>query len=157
MEHWDEFKTTMLASVCFSWAGLLIACFPSFLILAPLAPKPRRWHYVFAGLLGGVAGEFSAVHSLFLSLAAWCSHQGRPCNSAQGDLALLFFVPIGSCCGSLLAGAWTHLTLKIPKESVWSSVFVYAGPGKLCNWCSAIAVPLAFYVCVIYMLARLMA
>jgi hypothetical protein len=152
----EVFKATIFGSVWLSWIAVLIACLPTVGVFA-IAPKRRRWQYVVAGLLGGVAGEFCGVGSLFLSLWLDCRGQGPSCNTAQGDMGLIITVPVGSLVGSLLALCWTWVTLRIPSESPWSSVCCYSGPSRIQNWTYAIAVQIAFWVLATWLFARLMA
>jgi hypothetical protein len=150
------FETTVIASVWFSWIAVLFACLPTGFAFA-IAPTKHRLQYVVAGLLGGVAGEFCGVASLFLSLWFYCRGQGQSCNTAQGDMGLIITVPVGSFFGSLLAVCWTWATLRIPPESPWSSVWCYSGPSRIQNWTYAIAIQIAFWVLVTWFFARLMA
>ena len=150
------FKTTMIASVWLSWIAVLIACLPTVLGCA-IAPTKRRWQFLVAGLLGGVAGEFCGVGSLFLSLWLFCLGQGQSCNTAQGDMGLMITVPVGSFLGSLLALCWTWATLRIPPQSPWSSVCCYSGPSRIQNWTYAIAIQIAFWVLASWVFARFMA
>jgi|HubBroStandDraft_5_1064220.scaffolds.fasta_scaffold217805_2 hypothetical protein len=152
----EVFKTTMIASVWLSWIGVLIACLPAGFAFA-IAPTKRRWQYFVPGLLGGVAGEFCGVGSLFLSLWFSCLGKGPSCNTAQGDMGLMITVPTGAFLGSLLALFWTWATLRIPPESPWSSVWCYSGPSRILNWTYAIAIQIAFWVLVTWSFARLMA
>lgn len=158
MNFREALMASITASVWLSWIAVLIACLPAFAIGMPSAPRGHRAHFVIAGLLGGIVGEFCAVHSLFFSIYLWCrSFLPEPCNSAQGDMGLIYLLPIGSIIGSMLGLFWMWLTLKIPEESAWTSVFIYAGPSRIRNWCCAIAVPLGFCVLITCLLARMMA
>ena len=142
-------KATMIASAWFLWIAVPIACLPTAFAFA-VAPRRHRWHYVVAGLLGGVA-------SLFLSVWFYCRGQGQSCNTAQGDMGLIITLPVGSFLGSSLAVCWTWVTLRIPPESPWSSIWCYSGPSRIQNWTYAIAIPIAFWVLVTLFFARLMA
>lgn len=157
MKMWDVIQSSVVATIWFSRIGVPIALVPTLVVGSVLAPRIRPWQRILASLAGGVAGEFCAVCSLFLSLSMWCSHQPQPCNDAQGDVALIYLVPIGACCGSVLALFWTWLTLKIPEDSAWTSVFIYSGRSRIRNVCCAIAVPTAFCLAVIWFLSNLMA
>jgi hypothetical protein len=152
----EVFTTTMRASIWFSWIGVLIASLPTGFAFA-IAPTKRRWQYVVAGLLGGVAGEFCGVGSLFLSLWFFCLGKGQSCNTAQGDMGLIITVPVGAFFGSLLALGWTWAALRISPESPWSSVWCYSGPSRIQNWIYAVAIQIAFWVLATWFCARLMA
>ncbi|HEY2469779.1 MAG TPA: hypothetical protein VGI45_18310 [Terracidiphilus sp.] len=157
MKTWDVIQTSIVATIWLSWIGVPIARVPTLLLGSVLAPRIRPWQRILAGLAGGIAGEFCAVCSLFLSLSMWCSHQPQPCNDAQGDVAFIYLLPIGACCGSVLALFWTWLTLKISDDTAWASVFIYSGPSRIRNLCCVFVVPLAFYFAVIWFLSNLMA
>jgi hypothetical protein len=149
----EVFKVTMAVSIRFSWIGLLIACLPAWYAFT-IAPKKLRWQYVVAGLLGGVAGEFCGVGSLFLSLWLSCLGKGQSCNTAQGDMGLMITLPAGAFFGSLLGIGWTWVTLRISPESPWSSVWCYSGPSRIQNWIYAIAIQIAFWSLVTWLFAR---
>ena len=157
MEMLEVLRTSIVGSIVFSLVGLPIACVSAFVFGTAFAPRIYRWHYILAGLLGGLGGEFCAVSSVFLSLSMWCSHHPQPCNDAQGGIVLIFLLPIGVIGGSLFACWWTRLTIKIPEKSVWTSIFIYSGPSRVLNWCCAMTVPVAICVLIIWMLALLMA
>jgi hypothetical protein len=152
----EVFKVTMIASLWFSWIGVLIACIPVGFAFA-IAPTKHRWQYVAAGLSGGVAGEFCGIGSLFLSLWFYCLGKGQSCNTAQGDMGLIITVPIGAFFGGLLALGWTWATLRILPKRPWSSVWSYSGPSRIQNWLCVIAIQIAFWVLVTWFFARLMA
>ena len=156
MELIDTLKATVFASLWFSWIGLLIACVPAGLAFAS-APRLRRRQYFVGGLLGGVAGEFCGVGSLFLSLWIGCLGQGQFCNTAQGDMGLIVTVPVGSLLGSLLALCWTWITLRIPEKSPWASVCSYSGANRMWNWACAIGLQVVFWPLGTLLCARLMA
>jgi hypothetical protein len=153
----DAIRTGISASVWLAWVAVLCACLPTFLVAVFFAPKPRRWHYVMACFLGGIAGEFCAVTSLFLSLWIYCRQLSQPCNTAQGDVALLYLVPIGSIAGCLLAVWWTRVTLRIPEGSVLASLRRYSGPNRLLNWVYAFGISLLFWSTMTWFLASIMA
>jgi hypothetical protein len=152
----DVLETTLVASLGFSWVGALIALLPAWIACAN-SPMMRRRHYFIAGLLGGVAGEFSGVASLFLSLWIGCLGQGSYCNTAQGDMGLIVTVPVGSLAGTLIALLWTWITLRIPEESAWTSVCSYSGSRRIRNWACATVLPVIFWGLLILFFARLMA
>jgi hypothetical protein len=156
MEPWDEFKISMISSVGLSWLGALIACLPTLGLGFSLSPIRHRRNYVIAGLLGGVAGEFCSVHWFFFSLWSWCRNQPQPCSDPRGDVALLYLIPIGACCGSLVALVWTWLTLKIPEGNAWSSVFVYSGRSRVRNWSCAIIRQLSLWSLMIWLIYGLL-
>ncbi|HKD59871.1 MAG TPA: hypothetical protein VKB47_05400 [Terracidiphilus sp.] len=157
MELWDALKTPMIVSVELSWLGALIACLPTLGLGFSLAPPVQRRNYVIAGLLGGIAGEFCSVHWFFLSLWSWCRNQPQPCSDPRGDVALIYLIPLGACCGSLLALIWTWLTLKIPERSAWSAVCVYSGPSRVRNWSCAIVRQLSFWPLMMWLIYGLVA
>jgi hypothetical protein len=155
MNFVDGLKAGVSVSFIFSWIALLIALVPT--LLVTFAVKTRRWQYLIAGLLGGIAGGFCGATSLFLSFWFACRGQVQGCNTAQGDMGLLITFPLGSFVGCFVALAWTKLTLRIPEESPWSSVCRYTGSHPIRNWAYAIASQLAFWVSTILLIARLMA
>ena len=152
-------KDLIINSILLVVIGLPIASVPAFLFGFAVAPQMHRWKYVIGGILGGLAGEFCAVCSNYLSQRMYCfqvEKQGFYCNIAQGDVILVFLIPIGIVLGSLLAEGWTWLTMRLPAESAWTSVFIYSGARRIRNWACAIALPLGFYVFLTWLLARLM-
>jgi hypothetical protein len=155
MNLMDGLKAAVSVSFTFSWIALFIALVPT--LFVTIAVETHRWLYAIAGLLGGVAGGFCGAASLFLSFSFACRDQVQGCNSAQGDMGLLFTFPLGSFVGCLLALAWTKLTLGIPEQSPWSSVCRYSGPSSLRNWAYAIASQLAIWTAMILLFALLMA
>lgn len=151
-------KDLIINSILLTVIGLPIASVLAFLFALAFAPRMHRWKYTFAGVLGGLAGEFCAVSSFVLSLQMYCSkvrQQGFDCNNAQADVILLFLIPIGMVGGCLLASLWTRFTLRIPEGSVWTSVFIYSGPSRIGNGAGAIVVPLGFYALLTWLLAKL--
>jgi hypothetical protein len=151
----DVFGATVIASVWLSWMALLISCIPAVVTFAS-APRIRRWHYVIAILSGGFAGEFCGVGCLFLNLWMYCQGIGQSCNTAQGDMGLIFTAPGGAFLGTLFAIGWTWATLRIPSTSPWCSVGRYSGPNRLLHWICVIAVPIGFWIFVTCLCARLM-
>jgi hypothetical protein len=119
--------------------------------------RTNRRQYLVAGLLGGLAGEFSGVASLLLSLWFGCRSQGQSCNTAQGDIGLIFTAPMGAMLGCVFAMWWTYATLKRSPSNPWASVFRYSGQERFKNCAFAIATPFALWVLVTVVVARLMA
>jgi hypothetical protein len=153
MSIWEVLRATVFASLWFSWVALLIAAVPT---LVAFVISSRK-QYLVSGFLGGLAGEFCGVGSLFLSFWFSCRGQGQSCNTAQGDMGLMITAPVGSLLGCLLALCWNWATLRIPSESPWASVSRYSGASRVKNWTYAIAIPIAFWVLTTLFLARLMA
>lgn len=98
----DGLRVALSVACVFSWIALLIALIPT-LFVAFAIVDIRRWHYVVAGLLGGVGGGFCGAAALFLSLWFSCRDQVQSCNTAQGDMGLLVTFPLGSLAGCLVA------------------------------------------------------
>src|ERR1700732_1195823 len=96
----DALKTAVLVASVASWIALLIALVPTLVVACVVAM--RRWQYVIAGLLGGVAGGFCGAASLFLSFWFACRGHVQGCNTAQGDMGLLVTFPLGSLLGCLV-------------------------------------------------------
>jgi hypothetical protein len=136
----DAFKAAVWVSIMFSWIALLIALIPT--LLVTFAAETRRWHYAIAGLLGGVVGGFSGAASLFLSFWFGCRGQVQGCNTAQGDMGLIFTFPVGSFLGCVIA----LLCMRF-----------YSGPRPFRNWAYAIVSQFAFWATMIVLFARLMA
>ena len=151
----EVFEATLFATLWLSWVAVVIALIPTAIAFAIVSVE-RRWRYVFAGILGGVAGEACGVASLFLSLWMFCRGQGQYCNTAQGDMGLIITVPVGSLCGCLLGFTWTWIGHRIPAESAFASVYCYSGPKRVQNWLYSIAISFAFWVLATYVFARLM-
>jgi hypothetical protein len=151
----DALKAAVTTFLSFSWIALAIAFLPTLIVV--VAAETRRWQYGIAGMLGGIAGEFCGIGSLFLSFWFACGNKAYVCNTAQGDMGLIITIPLGSFIGCLLALSWTNLSLKIPEDSPWSSVCRYSGPSRIRNWTYAIAIQGAFWASVTCLLARIMA
>ena len=146
---------TLSVSLRLSWVALLIAILPTTLAMA--TAERHRLQYLIVGVLGSIAGEFCGVASLFLGLWFSCLGQGQACNTAQGDMGLIITLPAGSLLGCLFALFWTGTTLRIASDSPWAWVSRYSGVSRAKNWGYAIGVPVAFWVLVTILLARLMA
>ena len=145
-----------MASVWFSWIALLIACVPTLMVFSAAA-KATRFHYLVAGLLGGVVGEFCGTSGLFLSLWYGCLGQGKSCNTAQGDMGLLVTIPVGALLGCVLGMLWILATLRFPPTSPWASLSRYTGPSRAGNWACSIATPVAFCILATLTVMRVLA
>src|SRR5262249_25508585 len=121
MDLLEVVRTSIMAMIGLSWISIPIASASAFGLGLAFAPRSRRWTYFISAMLGGIAGGFCAICGVFLSLSMWCSHHPQPCNDAQGGIILIFMLPVGIVCSSLLASWWTRLTMKIPEESPWAS------------------------------------
>lgn len=152
----DVLGATAIASIWLSWMALLIACVPAVFAFA-LAPQGRRWHYAFAIVGGGFAGEFCGVGCVFLSIWLFCGGHGQPCTTDQGDMGLISTAPVGAFLGTLFAIVWTWATHRVPSKSLWCSVGRYSGSSWLLHWVCVIVTPVAFWVLVTWLAARMVA
>lgn len=148
MEIQETLEGAFYASVWLSWIAVIIALVPAWAIAG--ASRMHRRAYWVACLLGGLAGEFCAVNSLFIGLWFHCRRQ-NPCNTAQGDLALIFLIPLETCSGSLLASGFTWLTLRITERSPSNRIFRGAA------WTLSILFQVAFCLSATWCMAHLMA
>ena len=148
MDFWETLRASMFAAFWFSWIAVPIAYVPTWAI-ASSSPNYRRTYFI-TGICGGVAGEICATNSLFFSLWLWCRGQ-NPCNTAQGDMDLMFLIPLGTCTGSLLASGCTWITLRIIDLSPSSRLFRRAA------WTGSILFQITFLICATWLLAHLMA
>ena len=106
-----------------SWIAVPIALVTTWAIAG--CSRMQRRSYWIAGMLGGLIGEFCAANALFLSFSLRCRHQ-ISCNTAQGELALIFLIPLGTCSGGFLASFLTWLTLRITEISPSNVIFGHA-------------------------------
>jgi hypothetical protein len=149
---------TIFVTLWFSWVSLLFAALPVGIVALLLKGGKLHWipprcgeasapkiHYVIIGLLGGLAGEFVAVSSLVIGEWWICYTQHQLCNDGQGGIVLVFTIPALSLMGGTVALIWTRISLRIPAERPWASVFRYSGPSRLINWSFAIAIQLIFW------------
>jgi MFS family permease len=136
----DALKTAVSVASVFSWIALLIAFVPT--LFVSLVVATRRWQYIIAGLLGGVAGGLCGAASLFLSFWFACRGHVEGCNTAQGDMGLLVTFPVGSLLGCLVG---------------LFSMRLYSGPRPSRNWLLSIASQVAFWATMTILFARLMA
>lgn len=148
MDFWEALKASMFASFWFSWIAVPIAYVPTWAI-ASSSPNYRRDYFI-AGLSGGVAGEICSTSSLFLSMWLWCRGQ-ESCNTAQGDIALIYLIPLGTAIGSLLASAFTWMTLRIIELSPTNHLF------RRSAWAGSILFQLTLFISATWLLADLMA
>jgi hypothetical protein len=159
---------TLFAALWFSWVALLIAALPPAGVALILKGRGSRWtipanekvgerkiHYVTLGLLGGLAGEISAICSL--SFGEWwvCRTEHQLCNDGQGGMALIFTIPALSLFGSIITLLWTWASLRIPADMPWASVFSYSGTRRSLNWICAIAIQLIFWSLLTFAVFRL--
>ncbi len=164
MHFWDDLRTGLSAAPGISLIAFLIAVIPSFLLsnligtstasvpstgANPIGHRPL--HLPLIGFLGGMGGAFVAFNSLFFWLDWECAQQPQPCNSAQGDMGLIYLLPILTVLGVLIAQVWTRLSLLIPEHWIAASVFRYSGPHRIFNWLFAIAVQLLFWPALTYL------
>jgi len=136
----DALNAAVSVAFVFSWIALLIALVPT--LLVSFAVSTRRWQYLIAGLLGGVAGGFCGAASLFLSFWFACQGHVQGCNTAPGDMGLLVTFPLGSLFGCVVG---------------LLSMRLYSGPQLFRNWALSIASQLAFWATMTILFARLMA
>jgi hypothetical protein len=166
MEMQEVLRGILFVALWFSWAALVFAAIPVGLTAAGVrgtggwfipsedGQPPRKVHYVLLGVAGGLCGEIVAVASL--SFGEWwiCFTQHQLCNDGQGGIALVFTLPVLSFFGSLLALAWTWVSLRIASDSVFASVFRYSGRKRWGNWLVAIAIQLAFWPTLTYLVFK---
>jgi len=148
MDFWETLKVSTSASLWLSWIAMLIAAVLTFAIAC--SSRIHRRYYSLSGILGGVAGEFCAVNSLFIGRWLWCRGQ-NPCNTAQGDIALIYLLPLGTCSGCLLASCFTAMTLRVIQLSPSDRLF------RRVTWTCSIAVQFAMFVSATWFFANLMA
>ena len=147
MTFWEVFMASITASVWPSWIALPFLVVSMLCIALASAPGSNRRRYLIAGLIGGIVGEFCAVYSLFFSLLLFC--RAHPsCNTAQGDMGLIYLIPLGTSVGTLLTSGFTWVTFKIAR-SIPSS--------RRPIWICSILAQLTFYVETTWLLAHLMA
>ena len=66
MDFWETLKVSTSASLWLSWIAMLIAAVLTFAIAC--SSRIHRRYCSLSGILGGVAGEFCAVNSLFIGM-----------------------------------------------------------------------------------------
>ncbi len=148
MEFWETVRTSIVASIFCSWIASPFVGVSALVITFAQPPGIGRRCYLAANLAGGIAGEFCAVFSLFFSEMLFC--QAHPsCNTAQGGIVLIFFIPLETCVGSLLALGCTWLTLKMVRER-------RSGSSRTI-WSCSILLQLTMFVAATWILANLMA
>jgi hypothetical protein len=99
------------------------------------------------GLLGGIAGEITAIAVFPLAESMWCKDmfaQGPYCDG-QGPLVLIFTIPGCAILGSCTSMVWTWYSLHIPANKPWASAFSYRGGNRVLNIGFAVAVQVAYW------------
>jgi hypothetical protein len=158
VEFFTVLQETLFATLWFSWIALIIAAVPCGVLALLLSENAGRWsmpvdggtskhkvHYLLLGLLGGLAGEFVAIGSLFFGEWWLCNTQHQLCSDGQGGMAFIVTIPALSFLGSSFSLLWTWMSLRIPAASPLTSVFRYTGPNRLLNWTCAIAIQFTFW------------
>lgn len=153
-----EVLGVIFATLTFSVIAVPIALIPVGIVAICARLTDSRWKippdgrrpereipYVRLGVLGGLAGNFIAVSSLFL--ASWwsCQMGTQLCHDGQTGMLLIFTVPFFSFLGSTLSLIWTWLGLGMDSTKLFASVFIYNGPNRKLNVAQAIAVQLIFW------------
>ena len=117
------------------------------------------WKKVILGILGGLAGEITAFAVFFLAESNWCkdmNSQGSHCDG-QGPLVLILTVPLCGMIGSCASMLWTWVSIAIPANKPWASVFSYSGGNRAPNIGSTVAVQAlywAIFALAVYHLTR---
>ena len=153
------------ASAWFSLFAIPFAVIPPAAVALFLRASDRKWTvllareeetrkvpYVKLGLIGGICGECLAVCSLFFASEWSCLKGQQLCHDGQTGMVLILTVPLFSVLGSIIALFWTWITLRVPGERVYASIFAYSGPRRSLNR----VIGLVFVLC-IWMLSVLLA
>jgi len=158
MPKLGELLAALSSTLSFSWIAIPFALLPVGFVAMKARGPNSRWripsansnsvrkiHYVWLGILGGIAGEIIAVNSLFL--AGWwsCQKGSELCHDEQPWMLLMFSLPGLSFFGSLLSLTWTWFTLGINTSKPFASVFVYDGPNRFLNRVAALCIQLIFW------------
>lgn len=134
---------------------LLFTVVPSFIFSglkmswqkAGIDRKLTFWKKLFLGILGGFAGEITAIAVYPLAESKWCremSAQGSYCDG-QGVLVLIFTVPLCAMIGSCASMLWTWVSMGIRANHPWASVFSYCGRNRALNVGFAAAVQVLYW------------
>lgn len=165
MRFWNIFSATLWGTLWFSWVALIFAAIPAGiakLVLSDVKIPKRilvndekaecKAPFFRLGLLGGIAGEFVAISSLFIGEWWICKTRGQLCYDGQGGMALVVTIPALSVIGSVAAIVWTWFTLRIPTERLGASIFAYTGPSRGLNWSAGFLLTFGFW-CLLWLVA----
>ena len=96
--------------------------------------KLNLTRFYFSSAVGsGGAGVGSVVVAVFAGLVWDCKFRNLGCNDGQGGVILVFLAPVMFIVGCGLGCVATWVRLKLPDESILSSVYVYSGPQERLN------------------------
>jgi hypothetical protein len=164
----EGLQSAAFATAWFSWVAVLIALIPVMFVAAASRESGSRWripgkdgksdrkvHYVLLGLIGGLAGEFTAVISLFISTWWACRTGNQVCHDGQAGMVLIVTIPVLSFLGSILSLVWTWISLGFASNRLWASLFRYDGPNRLLNRVLATAIQIIFWPLFTLVIVRL--
>ena len=148
----------------FWWLALLFAAIPPAALALVLKMQGTRWHvalengsqrkvrYWILGLVGGLAGGFTAVLALVLGTAWFCYKQYAICHDGQAGIALIFTIPMLSLFGSAFSLFWTWCSLRLESRRLWASIFSYSGQQPGLNFILAGVIQLVYWALFSYCL-----
>jgi hypothetical protein len=159
MEYLHQFLLVLWITLWLSLIAIPFAAVPAGAVMLGLTPQKRIWRipaskiraerkvpYFRLALLGGLTGEFVAVSTLFWSEWWDCKTRGISCYDGQGPILLGLTIPVMAVFGSLLAMAWTWLSIRFPSEILGASVMTYTGRFPRLNWVCGVFLVSVFWV-----------
>ncbi len=168
MQILGNILSIFFATLIFSAFGLGFAMIPPLALGIVLEASSINWripatqhtaeskvHYVWLSILGGLAGTFSAVSALIVGEWWLCYSEKQLCYDGQGDLVLIFTVPVLAFCGALASLFWTWFTLRLAPTRLWASFFRYSGPNRLLNRAYSLLVPIFLWLFTTYAVYRI--
>ncbi len=154
MNHVQSFRDLIL-SCCLPASLLLAFMIPSF-ILSFLkitwqcdgrSLKLSYWKKIILCGFGGLTGAIIAIAVFPFANSNWCrdmSAQGSHCDG-QGGLILIITVPLCIVIGSCASILWTWISVAIPAQKPWASIFSYGGGNRAMNVAFAVAIQILYW------------